>query len=82
MISFLCQHCGQKVTVSVKHIGKKGFCPKCRKGLRVPADKKSNDGMVRFKCFMCAEEIAAMEDQRGEIVDCGECGYVVQVPWS
>ena len=36
MIHFECEHCGTKLRIPSTHAGKKGRCPKCKKGIDVP----------------------------------------------
>ena len=47
IIEFQCPHCGKKIKINEKYIGKKGECPGCKGVITIPGNK-INDAFLNF----------------------------------
>jgi len=56
MIKFLCKNCGQEISISEIHAGKKGKCPKCKNIVVVP--KVENAAPVEGKSNFSDSEVS------------------------
>ena len=64
-IRFLCQHCGQKLSVGSQRAGTKANCPRCKEIVRVPGerpkDKPANKARLAASMLVISGEGAAVE---------------------
>ena len=47
IIEFQCQHCGKKIKINEKYVGKKGKCPGCKAVITIPCNK-TDDAFLNF----------------------------------
>lgn len=75
-IRFLCEHCGQRLSVSESNAGRKAKCPKCKATLRVPSvphdksaeqsEQPASDSPPREEAASKSEPTAAPTDTPAE----------------
>lgn len=76
MIRFCCEHCGGKISVSEKHIGKRGKCPECGAIVVIPA--KST--VITFRCQSCDRKINVPKSYAGKEAQCPSCKERFVIP--
>jgi DNA-directed RNA polymerase subunit RPC12/RpoP len=69
MIRFGCEHCGHKISVQDKHVGKRGKCPEC--GALVVIPTKST--IITFHCQNCNRKISVPKTYASKEVQCPNC---------
>lgn len=69
MVRFCCEHCGGKISVHDKYIGKRGKCPECGAIVVIPA--KSN--VITFHCQSCDRKINVPKTYAGKEAQCPNC---------
>lgn len=69
MVRFCCEHCGRKISVQDKYIGKRGECPECSAIVVIPA--KST--VIEFHCQNCDRKISVPRTRAGKEAQCPNC---------
>ncbi|RKY29337.1 MAG: hypothetical protein DRP79_00640 [Planctomycetota bacterium] len=74
-IKFRCS-CGKHLIQSFSRIGRKGYCPKCRRGVMVP--RLDDPGVLAVRCE-CGFDVP-INLIRGGVSTCPKCGRSLLLP--
>ena len=84
MIRFECGKCGRTIKVTDSYAGKKGKCPDCGGGVRVPGPEEPGNGSgghhIRFSCGMCDQHVKVAGKLAGKTIECPHCKCYLDVP--
>ena len=69
MIRFCCEHCGHKIGVQDKLIGKRGKCPECGGIVGIPAKSI----LIECYCQNCDRKINVPKTLVGKEIQCPDC---------
>ncbi len=75
MIKFACD-CGKHIVAPASSAGKKGYCPKCNKGITIPFKNDKNVLAVRCSCGIDIPLDLFNSNRR----HCPECGRHITLP--
>jgi DNA-directed RNA polymerase subunit RPC12/RpoP len=73
MITFLCDNCGEPISVAEQHAGKKGKCKRCNAVVSVPAVREKPD--IFAKCITCSEVVQVKSSLAGSMIECESCSH-------
>ena len=69
MVRFCCEHCGGKISVQDKYIGKRGKCPECGAIVVIPTQST----VITFHCQSCDRKINVPKSYAGKEAQCPNC---------